>query len=114
MLSLDYENFHDEVYHNDGPVAVTFTAPGCGGCRSLKPVLDRWASKNNVKVGVVDVTESPELAEHFGVTALPATVFFAAGDARIKWVGVASEKQLSETLAEAIEDGQKEPAHHSH
>jgi len=105
--------FHDEVYHHDGPVVVSFSYEGCGPCRSLQPSLEKLA-ETGVKVLKVDVVDDPDLAAHFNVSSVPTTLFFARGEPRLQWNGVANVKKLQELVDEAVADGEKSPADHAH
>jgi len=58
----------------EGEWMVEFFAPWCPACRALGPIWDEfgtWSKDLNIKVGQVDVTDSPGLSGRFMVTALP-------------------------------------------
>ncbi|XP_015513764.1 thioredoxin-related transmembrane protein 1 [Neodiprion pinetum] len=62
-----------------GEWMVEFYAPWCPACKALEPVWESFASWKNdlgIRVGKVDVTDSPGLSGRFMVTALP-TIFHA-------------------------------------
>jgi len=71
IVNVDHENFHDEVYHHDGPVVVTFGFSGCAPCRSLAVELEKLNKQDGVKVVKVDIGESGEIATHFNVNSVP-------------------------------------------
>jgi thioredoxin-like negative regulator of GroEL len=113
ITKVDHENFHDEVYHHDGPVVVTFGFNGCAPCRQLAGELNKLAD-TGVKVVKVDIEESGEIATHFKVSSVPTTLFFARGEPRISWTGVTNFHNLKKQVAEAVEDGRRAPADHVH
>jgi len=113
IVPVDHENFHDEVYHYDGPVVLTFGYSGCAPCRTLAVELEKL-NKDGVKIVKADISDSPELANHFKINSVPTTLFFARGEPRIKWNGVANVHKLRKLLAEAVEDGDRSPADHVH
>jgi thioredoxin 1 len=113
IVNVDHENFHEEVYHHDGPVVLTFGYSGCAPCRTLGVQLNLLA-QDGVKVVKADITESPELATHFKINSVPTTLFFARGEPRIQWNGVANVHKLRKLVAEAVEDGERSPADHVH
>lgn len=114
IVPVDDENFHDEVYHHDGPVVLTFGYTGCRPCVSLGVELNKLNTEDGVKVVKADISESPALANHFKINSVPTTLFFARGEPRIRWNGVTNVHKLRKLLAEAIEDGDKAPADHVH
>ncbi len=63
-------------------VVVTFGAPWCGGCNALTPTLTQLAKEfDTVTFHKINVDESPEVAEDFGIRALPTILFLRAGKA---------------------------------
>jgi thioredoxin 1 len=113
ITKVSADTFHNDVYHHDGPVVVTFGYTGCGPCRSLQPSLEKLA-ETGVKVVKVDIVDDPDIATHFGISSVPTTLFFARGEPRLSFNGVANVKKLQALLAEAVADGEKSPADHAH
>ena len=111
ITKVDHENFHDEVYHHDGPVILTFGYSGCAPCRTLAVELEKLTG---VKVVKADIVDSPELATHFKVSSVPMTFIFARGEPRLQFNGVANVHKLKKYVAEAVEDGNASPADHVH
>ena len=72
MISLNSENFDDEVIKHKGLVLIDFSASWCGPCRMLAPILDELEGELlDVKFCKVDVDESRELAMKFRVESIP-------------------------------------------
>lgn len=83
VSTLTKDNF-DEFIAKHRHVFVKFYAPWCGHCKSMAPSYAKLAAKMNEKEGGipiadVDATESPELAERFGVEGYPTLKFFVDG-----------------------------------
>lgn len=53
------------------PVLYDFHASWCGPCRTMRPEVDKLARKN-YPIKSVDIDQSPDIAERFGVKAVPA------------------------------------------
>jgi thioredoxin 1 len=55
------------------PVFLKIGAKWCSHCRSMKPILEKMAAEytGNATIAAIDVDQSPELAEYFGVKAIP-------------------------------------------
>ncbi len=64
-----------------GAVVIDFFATWCGPCKRIAPVFEDLADKFYPKVQFfkVDVDESGELVDMFGVSAMPTFVFLKDG-----------------------------------
>lgn len=68
-----------KLYHESPRVlAVLYTSPTCGPCRSLKPILNKVIDeyRNDVHWVEIDIEEDPEIAEAAGVMGTPVVQFF--------------------------------------
>ena len=78
-----------------------FTAPWCGPCRQLKPVLQQQCLLHDVPLTMLDIetSEGREEADACEVTALPTTIFVAAdGLVSERKVGSVTERDISACL----------------
>ncbi|XP_019166013.1 PREDICTED: thioredoxin reductase NTRC [Ipomoea nil] len=68
-----------KLYHESPRiVCVLYTAPTCGPCRTLKPILSKVIDEFDESVHFVeiDITEDPEIAEAAGIMGTPCVQFF--------------------------------------
>jgi len=100
-ITVTDDNFDQLVTASAQPVLVDFWAPWCGPCRMLAPVLDEIAAENEGRavVAKVDVDQNPEVANRFGIKALPTLLVFKNGDVVNTIQGLAPKAKLAAALA---------------
>lgn len=93
-------NFEQEVLKSDKPVLVDFTATWCGPCKALAPIVDQLADEmsGSVKVGKLDVDESPITAGKYGVRGVPTVMVFKGGERSAQTVGLTTKAKLKELV----------------
>ena len=81
MKNVNTNNFNELVLNSDKPVLVDFWAEWCGPCKALGPVLEEVSQEVSGKIDVVklNVDESPELAQKYGVRGIPTMAVFKNG-----------------------------------
>jgi len=93
-------NFDQEVVNSSVPVLVDFTATWCGPCKALAPIIDQIAGDldGKVKVGKLDVDDSPITAGKFGVRGVPTIMVFKNGQRAAQHVGLTTKSKLLELV----------------
>jgi len=107
VMEFTSDNWRQEVEQSDKPVVVDFWAPWCGPCRALAPTIDKIADQfaGKVKVGKLNVDDSPDVATKYGVANIPRVYVFKAGsDKPHKFItGLTSENELVKMINSAME-----------
>lgn len=97
MIEITKATFDSEVKKAEGSVLVDFWAPWCGPCRMQTRILES-ASLDGAKICKCNVDENPDLAEEFGVQAIPTLIAFRGGEVIDRATGVRDEAALKRML----------------
>lgn len=99
MLVVNKSNFNTEVKEAASLVVVDFYADWCGPCQMLKPILEKISEeRSDVKIVKVNVDDSRELAQEYGIFSIPTVLLFKGGNIVDKFVGLKSKDSVIEII----------------
>ena len=104
MVEFTQSNFNAEVEQPNLPVLVDFWATWCAPCLKLMPVVEELAQKYNgkMKFGKVNVENSPQIAQKFGIRSIPTLLIFKNGKIMAQITGAQPKKNIEEKILEVI------------
>ena len=93
---VNVTDFEDDVIQSKDLVLVDFWAEWCGPCKMIAPVLEEIAAEkaDNVKIVKVNIEEHPDLAQRFGISAIPTLHFFKDGKVKETLFGMNSKQEI--------------------
>lgn len=94
------ENFEQEALQGEQLTVVDFYADWCGPCKMMAPIVEELAESytGQVKIGKLNVDNSPATAAKYKVMSIPTIVFIKNGNVVETIVGVVSKAQLEEKI----------------
>ena len=97
-------SFKAEVIDSETPVLVDFWATWCAPCRAIAPAIDELATqyKGKVKIAKVDVDESQQVAQQFGIRSIPTLLVFKGGKVVDQIVGGVAKSKIEDALKKVI------------
>ena len=99
--NLTDENFESAVASSDKPMLVDFWAPWCAPCKQIAPILEEVAEEmgDAVKICKLNVEEHQQVAQKFGIRAIPTLLIFRGGEKVDELVGMSSKEDIKAKLS---------------
>lgn len=92
------ENEFNEVI-KEGKVLVDCYATWCAPCQMLAPIIEEVSTMvSDYKFYKLDVDDSLELAQRYGIMSIPTLLIFENGTLKDKFIGFRSKEELLDLL----------------
>jgi len=103
-ITLNDDNFDQEVLKSDKPVLVDFWAPWCGPCQMVSPAVAELAEqyKEQLKVGKLNVDENPASSSKYQVFSIPSLKVFQGGKIISEIVGAVPKQVIEGKLKSTL------------
>lgn len=104
VIELNDNNFDEIVFTTEQPVMVDFWAVWCAPCRAIAPYVEQIAIEyeGRAVVGKVNIEQSPDIANKYGIRNIPTILFFKGGQLVNKNVGLSPKSTLANMLNDLL------------
>ena len=106
MINLNDQNFNEFIEKTDQLVLIDFWAEWCWPCKMLSPLIAKIADdfKGKIKVGKLNIDESPLIANFYKVEVIPCLIFFKKGEEVKRLRGLQPMKVIIEELNKLLNE----------
>ena len=93
---INEADWQEKVLDADKPVLVDFFATWCGPCKMMAPVIESIAEEmaGTADVYTLDIDDSPNVAQRYGVMSIPMFIVFKKGEPVAKALGSLPKEQI--------------------
>lgn len=75
---------------------IKFSAEWCGPCKAFSPVVKKVTEENDIHLQEIDIDKDYDLAEKYGIRAVPAMLSMIDGEPQELLVGAHNEEAVKE------------------
>lgn len=99
-MNINSKNIRQEVFESEIPVVLDFYSDTCMPCKMLSPVLDDLSKshKDKLKICKLNVNENSQLADEYGVMAVPTLMYVKNGKEINRTIGFINKNKILENL----------------
>jgi thioredoxin 1 len=111
VCEIDENQFDQQVLQASKAVIVDFWAPWCGPCKAMAPAFASLAETYHEQMHFAkcNVDNHREVAERYGIKAIPTVMIFQGGKAINSITGMVSQSVLEDAIKKAL-TGEATPA----
>lgn len=103
IVEVDSKNFEDVVLRSEKPVLLDFSAPWCGPCKMVEPILNELAgSRDDIVIAKVNIDDNIELSATYGVRSVPTMIVFINGQPQSAKVGALPKGAIEHFIAQCL------------
>ena len=99
-IQFNDANFKTDVINNPQLSVVDFWAEWCGPCRAITPIIEELAKEfaGKATIGKLNVDDNPQVSMEYGITSIPAILFFKNGEVVDKQIGAVPKSVLEKKI----------------
>ena len=99
VITLNKDNYEQEVMKAQGTVLVDFYADWCGPCKMQAPIVEQLSEeRKDVKFCKLNVDEAVAIAAELGISSIPTIMVVKDGEITFRQPGLMQKAQLESLL----------------
>ncbi|MCL4558795.1 MAG: thioredoxin family protein [Deltaproteobacteria bacterium] len=104
VADINCEEFYGLVLKSSKPVIVSFWADWCAACHTVKPIVEKLASKykEHLKFYSINADACQSIASTYQVTSLPTLIIYYQGNSVERLVGESKMPDYENFIDNAI------------
>jgi thioredoxin 1 len=103
-VAVTDQTFDDIVLSKNQPVLVDFSAPWCGPCKAVDPIIEELAREYDGKMtfAKINVDENKATAVRYSIQGLPTMLIFKDGKPFSQMSGAKPKAELKKRIDAAL------------
>lgn len=103
MATVELENSQWKEFSQNDYAVIDCYGEHCSACVMLEPVFDAVADElSSVSFGRINISFHPEIAETYGIDAMPTLLFFRKGELVNKVTGSMEREELLSFISQLL------------
>lgn len=104
VISINKQNFKQEIQDATKPVVIDVYATWCGPCQYMKPIFEQLAKELGEKYvfAQLNVDEAREIAISYGISSVPTFLFIKDNEVKGRITGYISQEDLRAKIQEHL------------
>ncbi len=100
MATVELHNQDWEKFSENDYAVIDCYGENCTACVMLEPIFSAVADElAGVSFGRINISYEPEIADHYGIDAMPTLLFFRKGQLVNRFVGSTGREELLELIS---------------
>ncbi len=104
VITLNSQNFEQEITNSDKPVIIDVFAVWCGPCQYMIPIFEELSKEmsDKYKFAKVNVDEERDIAVKYNVSSIPTFVFLKDSNVVGRELGFIEKETLKAKIEELL------------
>lgn len=103
MATVELKNSEWKKFSLSDYAVIDCYGDHCAGCVMLEPIYDALADEmSEIAFGRINITEYPEIADEYGIDAMPTVLYFRKGDEVKRSIGSLEREGLLEYISNLL------------
>ena len=99
VITVNYDNFKNDVLDNDKTVIIDFWAEWCGPCKMISPLVEELSEEiKDVIFCKINVDDEPAIASAYQIVSIPTLIKMRGGKIIDTSVGYAGKETLKQWI----------------